>query len=626
MLKKLGKFTKHSSTMVLIMLMSAIAALRLVTLVPDHISWDVFGYYIYLPSIFYQHDFLMTDISWIEDLMSQYQISDTLYQIKTGPKGEPVALFLLGMAILYAPFFGIGHLFAWLLGYPLDGLSLPFQYALSLGFLIYTFIGLWYVHKILKHYFSDLVVALTLVILVLGTNYFHFAAIKNLETSNALFTCLAVLIWHTIKWTETQKTKDLVIMAAMVSLSTLIKPSEIVCFLIPLFWGVTTRADLGKKFALIRKNSNQFVIAILLGAVMFLPQLFYWKANTGYFIYDSYVNPGIGLDLSSPHIANVLFSFKKGWLIYTPIMAFALGGFYFLFRKNKKIFAPILIYFLVTFYIISSWTEWWYGAGFSIRPLVTSYAALAIPLAAFVERLLHANRGIALFFFLVASMLIALNQFQQWQFRHYIIDPYRMNRAYYLASFGKTHISAKTKQLLDINRSFSGTNQIEHPKKYKSKSIGFYDFSEDDPGYNQQYKYDTLTQNSFFTLDGEQRYSPNIMSTYSGLTSESHAWIQASVDVFLPPGYHGPEPLLIITFQHDEQNYEYKTHGLEDFRDAEGKWVTIQAMYLTPHPRSTQDLIKIYVWHRGNQKIYIDNLKAFALEPKKSWQIRQLDF
>ena len=38
--------------------------------------------------------------------------------------------------------------------------------------------------------------------------------------------------------------------------------------------------------------------------------------------------------------------------------------------------------------------------------------------------------------------------------------------------------------------------------------------------------------------------------------------------------------------------------------------------YLTPEVRSEEDNLKIYLWHRGKQKIMIDDLRIHVYEPR----------
>ena len=75
-------------------------------------------------------------------------------------------------------------------------------------------------------------------------------------------------------------------------------------------------------------------------------------------IYDTYKNPGVGLDLAEPHFLNVLFSFRKEWFIYTPLMMLIIPGFFIFYKRQKENFLAFFGCFIISFYIIASWPEW----------------------------------------------------------------------------------------------------------------------------------------------------------------------------------------------------------------------------------------------------------------------------
>jgi len=97
------------------------------------ISWDILGYYLYLPATFIHDDPLLNDISWIEAVNEEKKLSDTLYMISSNDQGEPMYFFLMETALLYLPFFFIGHIIALFGGFPVDGFSMPYTLAITYG-------------------------------------------------------------------------------------------------------------------------------------------------------------------------------------------------------------------------------------------------------------------------------------------------------------------------------------------------------------------------------------------------------------------------------------------------------------------------------------------------------------
>ena len=117
-----------------------------------NIAWDVSGYYMYLPGIFYDD---------LGELHNQQYIIDTYHPCGNdlnqflSPTGKYIIKYSGGMAVMYLPGFLIGHLYAKLGNYPVDGFSMPYQFSMSMYSLLVAFTGLWFARKLLLKYFSE---------------------------------------------------------------------------------------------------------------------------------------------------------------------------------------------------------------------------------------------------------------------------------------------------------------------------------------------------------------------------------------------------------------------------------------------------------------------------------------
>jgi len=575
------------------------------------ISWDILGYYLYLPATFIYHQPLLRDIEWLKKVNQEKDLAGTLYMVSANGEGEPIYFFLMGMALFYLPFFIIGHVSASLLGFPPDGFSLPYQYALVVGGIIYTIIGLIFLRKILRNFFSEGISSLVMIIVVFGTNYIHHLTLKDLETANVLFMLVTIIIWYTIKWHEIQKMKYLIIIGSSITLAGLVKPSEIMIVFLPLLWNVYSLQSFKDKLHLIAENGKAFLIMASACLIIALPQMAYWVIRTGHLLYDSYKNPAVGLDFLSPHIAEVLFSYRKGWLLYTPVMIFALIGFYFLFKNNRKIFLALTAYFAISFYIISSWTEWWYGSAFSIRPLITVYPVLAICLGYFLVYLQKERTIVKASIGSVIVLLVLFNQFQWWQLKDYILDPYRTSKEYYWATFLKTSGNEVDKELLLVNRSFTGPTLFEHKEKYSPSLLKEMDLR----GIIND---NILSQNEgdlFYRLSPDEEYYPFLEKTYGELTKKDHIWLTASMYIRFPENFEGSLPCLVMTMERKKGPYGYMAPEIKN-DSSKGQWRKFKVDYLTPEIRSTKDRFKCYIWKRGKSSFDIKNLKIERFERK----------
>ena len=191
---------------------------------------------------------------------------------------------------------------------------------------------------------------------------------------------------------------------------TLIRPTEIIAVIIPLLWAVPLNKNgFSDRLKQIANYYQHFLTAALLAAMILFIQPLYWKLAGDQFVIYSYQDQGFSW--LKPHVYKVLFSYRKGWLVYTPLMSIALIGFIPLWKKYKMLISACLFFFLVNFYIVSAWDIWWYGGSFGQRALVQSYAIMAFPMAAGIKHLLERKR----FFVLISPLIlfcIILNNFQ----------------------------------------------------------------------------------------------------------------------------------------------------------------------------------------------------------------------
>ncbi|MDP1746789.1 MAG: hypothetical protein Q8L90_14535 [Bacteroidota bacterium] len=587
-----------------------IGVYRINTVDKKEISWDILGYYMCLPATFIHHDPMLKDITWLKEANQKNDLTGTLYQISSNDKGEPMYVFLFGMALFFLPFFFLGHGIAGASGYAMDGFSLPYQYAMVIGGIIYTIIGLIYLRKVLRHFFSEGVSSLVMLIVVFGTNYIHHLTLKNLETVNVLFMLVCIIVWNTIQWHKNFKAKHLFTIGISITLMVLIKPSEAFIIILPLMWNVFSFDSFKQKIVLLFSNKKVLFLTAAACLLLVFPQLWYWHTKTGHYIYDSYINPGVGLDLFSPHILNVLFSYRKGWFVYTPVMLFSIVGFYFLYKNSKHIFYAILFYFLISFYIICSWTYWYYGAAFSCRPVITSYPLLAICLGYFLLFVQKQSIFIKSTFALVLVFFVFLNQFQWWQLKNYILDPYRTTKDYYWATFLKTSVDENDRNLLSVNRDFTGQQKFENKTKYRSFLLKQDTF---DATTSQNIQTDSAG-NSYYKALPDEEFCITNQYMFRELTEKDHVWIKVSMDIRFPPDFQGPLPCMAMTMEHKGGAYGYFAPEITIDSTKKG-WYRYELEYLTPEIRNTKDVWKCYIWKRGKGTFDIDNFKIEIYEP-----------
>jgi len=590
---------------------------------PNPISWDTFGYYLYLPFTYIYHDLGLHHKEILDHVFALYDPSSSFYQASRIHGGNWIMKYTMGMAILYSPGFFVANLLAAPLGYPADGFSFPYQVALVINSMLIFIIGYWYLRKVLLQFFSDRLTALVLLVLFFGTNLYAFSVFLLETPHNYLFAFYAMILWNTIRWHQNYRTKNMIALGLLIGLATLARPTELLTILIPLFWNTAGFKDVKEKLKLLFVTyRQQTLLFILILLVIGSFQVIYWKLYSGNLIYYSYVNPGEGFEFLSPYTLKVLFSFRKGWFIYTPLMLFAVAGFWFVYKENRKIFYALFIFFLLNLYIISSWSCWWYAQSMGHRAFIQSYPVMAITLGFFLRWTGRKKLVLKIFVTLFVLFFVWLNLFQTWQLHYHIISGDRMTFEYYFKSFGKIRRDPKLDKYLLVQRLYRDNKPfISDESEYTRKVLRKFDYEDADGKTNSHLTHKYAHSGSYaLKMDSTMKYSSSFRAPFDELTKHYYAWLKISVWVYPVHPVRETPWAIVATFQHNKKYYNYRTLGFND-PDVSKKlklnqWNKVEMLYLTPEVRSKKDGILIHLWNRGKKDVYFDDFKIEILEPK----------
>jgi hypothetical protein len=410
------------------------------------IAWDVSGYYLYLPAVFIYDD--LRELKFLPDIIEKYKPSiapDQAFAYGETAEGQPryVMKYSAGMALLYLPFFLLAHAVASLGPWPADGFSLPYQVAIQWGGVLVALAGLWLLLRLLLQWFSSWVAGLTVLVIGLGTNFFNYATYDSGNTHVWLFGLLAAVVWLTHRWFRQPTWRHSALLGLSIGLAALARPTELLYILVPLTWVACRHAE---RLVLLHSHFPKVLLAAAItGAVGFI-QLAYWKYAAGEWVVYSYQDQGFSF--LRPHFSDVFFSWRKGWLVYTPLMTLALAGFPLLWRSRRELFWTAFVFFVVNTWVVASWDIWWYGGAFGQRAMIQSYVLLAFPIAAFFQWAFRRN-WVAIPVAAVVGAGIFFNQFQTWQAHNGPFEADAMNKAYYWRIFLKTEKNPYDRLLLD---------------------------------------------------------------------------------------------------------------------------------------------------------------------------------
>lgn len=366
---------------------------------------DVDQYYSYLPAYFI-HD----------DLEFKF---DHGYWLMPAANGKKVPKVTMGLALMNTPFFLMGDLWAKHSTYSRDGYSYPYVLCIRVGALFYFLLGMLFLAKALLKFFDELTAIVSCALVFLGTNLLYYALGHTEMPHSYLFMLFAVIIYQSLRWHESGKIKPLLIASFLSGLAVLVRPTAGLILLVPLMYGITSISLLKEKLNFFWHQKWRILISLVMFFLPLVPQLLFWKIQTGNYFFFSY-----GGDerffFTSPHILEFLFSYRKGWLLYTPMMALALAGLVFLRGKAKELSLLVPFIIVIAIYVFSSWWSWWYGGSFGMRSMVHYYPILAFPLAALISACFK-KTTMAIAVTVICALLVSLNMSQAIQYKRNMI-------------------------------------------------------------------------------------------------------------------------------------------------------------------------------------------------------------
>ena len=308
----------------------------------------------------------------------------------------------------------------------------------------------------------------------------------------------------------------------------------------------------------------------------------------------------------------MLFSFRKGWLIYSPILILVLLGFGPLWRRHRGLAVPVLVYFLLNLWVVSAWDIWWYGGSIGCRALVPSYAVLALPWGAGVAWLLASGRRLAwpLAAGAAAVLCTDLNLFQEWQYTRSIIHPEEMNRAYYFAVFNQTMPSQADYAKLDEEH--TGLPRAE--RNYHARSLGKLDFDQTPPdeatGISGAQGYSG--RQSYFSTSAHP-YGPALTVGLSAAGVWPGDYVRASCRVFSDYGAWGDK--LVLSIERDGKALAWYGVRLQNPGSVPRSWTPAYFDARVPAEARPTDVLKVYVLNEGGAACFIDDVEAAVMEP-----------
>lgn len=380
------------------------------------ISGDGIGYYQYLVNYFYKDSFENQEKD--SDFMMEYE-------------GRVVNKCFAGAALCMAPFYKVAELHSFIVSEAFDPFSPRTKKWINIGALFYLFGGLAFIVlwlRLLK--FKEHAIFWSICGISLGSNLFLYAVLSPSMTHVYSFFAVSAFLFLMAHFFSTKNVWSFVLASFFLGLIVIIRPiNGVIIILLPLLSN-----GLKSLFSTIQSTHRKvWLAAVCLGLIPIFMQLYLWYLQTGDWLVWSYGEEGF--NWLNPQIMEVLFGFRKGWFVYTPIAIVSLFGLSLLYKKSKEQFFSVTLFFVVLVYIVSSWWNWFYGSSFGQRSFVDFYAVNALLLAGLLEFIFQ-KRLLSIISKTFIFGLIGLNLFQSFQYKENIISSWDMSSKKYLATFG----------------------------------------------------------------------------------------------------------------------------------------------------------------------------------------------
>ncbi|MFD1551850.1 hypothetical protein DNU06_01870 [Putridiphycobacter roseus] len=546
------------------------------------ISGDGKSYYAYLPAALIYQDL---DYQFVADYEAKYYPPDqSLFkEFRYEFEGEIVNKTFPGISLLWLPFFLIAHFLSFIFGFEPDGYTIIYQYAIGVAAIFYCWLGMQWLAKFLLSYkIKPFVIGLVLTTLLFGTNIFYYTIHDPSLTHVYNFSMISGFLYFLRKSILKDEKKDFVWLFILLGLLIIIRPINLLVLLaIP--FAVDDWTILGNYLKQLFTSPKKLFLSFTILGLFALYPIIWWYSQSGHLIVYSYGEESF--DFSNPHLLKMLFSYEKGWFVYTPLVLLALLGIYSNFKTNWSMGIYRLCFFVFLAYIFSSWWIWTYGGSFGQRVFIDYYAIVGLLMAVGIQEL-NLKRKSTIVLIVVVGLGIGLNQVQTYQHRYGIVPTLGMTKSMYWSTF------------LKLNKTKPPTKLSKPHQITASYSTGFEKNSD----------WITLSrQDNSPVFEGNFAQSIHTVQPYSDGYKGKLNW----QDTFAHIGAHiftdkkSPGTKLVFDLSENGHSIIYESISLDDYL-VQDNWIEIG--YTFHFPKGKEGDLKIYFWQPEKGKVTIDNL------------------
>jgi len=513
-----------------------------------------------------------------------------------GLPGKHLPKMTMGLAYAWVPGFYIADTIAEIFDYKRNGWTTPYQLAVAFTAILFLLLGCWALWHILYQRFSGWIASLTVFVVFYGTNLLHYSTSDSGMSHVYNFALIAFYLWLNDRWLKHYKTSTLLTMSLILGWIVLIRPTNITIGLVtPIMLYVNT-GSLKQLF------QPKLALAALIAFLPIIPQLVFWKFTTGDWVNYSYENEAFYW--LTGNAVKGLFSYRNGWLLYTPIMVLALIGLFFNKRLDKGLYWASITVIALHIYITFSWWCWYYGGSLSIRPMIDMYALCAFGLAGFIAFTFKKSRWLGMAVTGLIAVLVWNNYLQTNFFYKGAITDSTMTKKAYWTFFMNPSVSSDfgliggAYQDADTDRLRKGLPERTSFDTTLISEVAFIEFDERHEKY-------LLTKSSNFS-------QPLKVSADSVVTHKDEM-IQIEFGTY-SDDYAEADVSGVVSFDKGDLHYQYRAADLVYTDPIDGQWNKTFFFLRMPREVPMDAQMKAYLWLQGKGTLLSRSISVKTIE------------
>lgn len=296
--------------------------------------------------------------------------------------GRRINFGTIGPALLWAPFYAVGHVVAGLTGAPQDGYSRPYVTAVAYGSAVYGWLAI-VLSAAIAHRWLGRGLAAAIAVL-LGTPLLFYVYVAPPFSHACATFAVTLCVWTWLRVRDAWSLRGVVLLGVTVGLMATMRDQAGLFAIGPALdfarWAYQRRDW--------RPTAGRAVAGTLATLAAFAPQLLASRAINGYIgPHESVANK---MSWSSPHAFSVLFDPRHGWLAWTPLAILALAGLVALVSGRGRARHPdarwlgacALLMVAAQIYVNGAVESWTVAGAFGQRRFVELTPLLVVGLAA----------------------------------------------------------------------------------------------------------------------------------------------------------------------------------------------------------------------------------------------------